>query len=592
MPVLAKDLASLGEPFTFFTLNSITMAAITIKAFASSDDAEIVWKYPKKITNCWGFAILRQKKGESKEVSDWVKSSVGFEDDTHKEFEFHDTTMWPIQKYSWTDFLVANGDTVRYKVIPMVNDGDKLVKDETNASDWSNWVAVTSDATDAFFNRGQVSSQFVAKRLANLPDKEKKKSLDEHLNDENSPLRTLMGGALLNAVYSILDEPKAAGNADVHLFAALYELNDVVLIKKLNALGKRAHVVLANGAFDKDDKDPQAPNAKLLTKVDLTRRIVGSPHFAHNKFVVLAHKKGKDFIPYKVLTGSTNWTHNGLFTQVNNAVILDDKEVAQYYFAEWNAIHADCNDPSHKLYNQPFRTFNTTSKKNTKGNIGTWFTPTKDLADMAEVLDLIAKAKKGILFLMFKPGTMDSAVLYKAIHARSKEKDPIFVNGVINTDPGGKKTPSIVFMNKGKEEQGSMAILTPSNIKKDFSFWEQELPAPMVTIHSKTILIDPFGDNPILVTGSHNMGNKASKSNDDNLNIIRGNKALAETYAVHMLSVYHHYRWRFYRSQVTNKAGEETSSKPLWKGLVRSDKWQDWFKSGPNKRELDFWMGK
>lgn len=571
---------------------TMAKATIVIKAFASSDDAEIVWKYPKKIANCWGFAILRQKKGESKEVSDWVKSSVGFEEEKHEEFAFHDTILWPIQKYSWTDFLVANGDTVRYKVIPMVHNGDKLEKDEANASDWSNWANVKSDATDAFFNRGQVSSQFVAKRLADLPDKEKKKSLDEHLNDEKSPLRSLMGGTLLQAVYSILDEPKAAGNNDVHLFAALYELNDGVLIKKLNALGKRAHVVLANGAFSAADADPQKANAKMLTKVDLTRRIVGSPHFAHNKFVVLARKKGKDFIPYKVLTGSTNWTHNGLFTQVNNAIILDDKEVAQYYMAEWNAIHADCTDDSGKLYNDPFDEFNATFKKNSKGTIETWFTPTKDQADMQEALKLIAGAKQGILFLMFKPGTIDSADLYMAIEKRSKEKDPIFVNGVINTDPGGKKKPTITFMNKGKAEKGDLFILTPSNIKNDFSFWKQELSPPMVTIHSKTILIDPFGDNPILITGSHNMGKKASRSNDDNLNIIRGNKALAETYAVHMLSVYHHYRWRFFRSKVTNKEGEEISTKPLWKGLVRSDKWQDWYKAGPNKRELDFWMGK
>src|SRR4030095_6078132 len=268
---------------------------VLVKAFASSDDAEIVWRYPARIKNCWGFAILRQKKGESEALSDWVKSSVGFEDDAHKEFEFHDSTMWPIQKYMWTDFLVKNGETVRYKIIPMIYENGQLVKDEKNSSDWSNWATIATDGTDAFFNRGLVSSQFVANRLMTLPAKEKKKSLVDHLNDPDSPLRELMGGELLNAVYSILDEPNSNETHNVHLFAALYELNDPVLIAKLNRLGKRANVILANGAFGPKDSDPQKDHAKNRTRVTLPRRIVSSPHFAHNKFVILARKKGKDF---------------------------------------------------------------------------------------------------------------------------------------------------------------------------------------------------------------------------------------------------------------------------------------------------------
>jgi len=565
---------------------------VLVKAFASSDDAEIVWRYPAKIKECWGFAILRQKKGESEALSDWVKSSVGFEDEAHKEFEFHDTTMWPIQKYMWTDFLVKNGETVRYKVIPMIYKNGQLVKDEKHSSDWSNWATIATDGTDAFFNRGLVSSQFVANRLMTLPAKEKKKSLDDHLNDPDSPLRELMGGELLNAVYSILDEPNSNGTHDVHLFAALYELNDPVLIAKLNRLGKRANVILANGAFGPKDSDPQKDNAKKLTKVNLTRRIVSSPHFAHNKFVILARKKGKNFEPYKVLTGSTNWTHNGLFTQVNNAVIINDKDVAAYYFEEWTKMKADCDDNGKGLYEKSYKDFNITVKKNKHAHIKTWFTPTNDEADMKEAISLIKNAQNGILFLMFKPGSLQSAVLYKTIYDRTKEKDPLFIHGIINADPGGKKNPTIQFVNKGSKQKGDLSIATPANIKDEFEFWSSELPPPLVTIHSKTILIDPFGKKPVLITGSHNMGNKASRSNDDNLNIIIGDRELAETYAVHMLSVYHHFRWRFYRSKITNKKGKETDAKPKWKGLVRNDKWQSWYSSGSNKREIDFWLGK
>src|SRR6185436_15084598 len=103
-------------------------------------------------------------------------------------------------------------------------------------------------------------------------------------------------------------------------------------------------------------------------------------------------------------------------------------------------------------------------------------------------------------------------------------------------------------INKNKVEPGDLNVVLPSGIDEDFQFWMQEVGKQNVTIHSKAIVIDPFGKKPILLTGSHNMGEKASRANDDNLNIIEGNPALVQAYTIHMLAVYHHYRWRFYRS--------------------------------------------
>ena len=40
-------------------------------------------------------------------------------------------------------------------------------------------------------------------------------------------------------------------------------------------------------------------------------------------------------------------------------------------------------------------------------------------------------------------------------------------------------------------------------------------------VHSKVILVDPFGADPVVLTGSHNLGPKASGTNDENLLIIR-----------------------------------------------------------------------
>jgi phosphatidylserine/phosphatidylglycerophosphate/cardiolipin synthase-like enzyme len=41
-------------------------------------------------------------------------------------------------------------------------------------------------------------------------------------------------------------------------------------------------------------------------------------------------------------------------------------------------------------------------------------------------------------------------------------------------------------------------------------------------IHDKIVVIDPFAENCVVITGSHNLGYKASYANDENMLIIKG----------------------------------------------------------------------
>src|SRR6185503_19808592 len=55
--------------------------------------------------------------------------------------------------------------------------------------------------------------------------------------------------------------------------------------------------------------------------------------------------------------------------------------------------------------------------------------------------------------------------------------------------------------------------------------WEHEmLKYGQAIIHDKIVVIDPLSDNCAVITGSHNLGYKASYANDENLLIVRGNK--------------------------------------------------------------------
>ena len=61
-----------------------------------------------------------------------------------------------------------------------------------------------------------------------------------------------------------------------------------------------------------------------------------------------------------------------------------------------------------------------------------------------------------------------------------------------------------------------------------------------------------------MITGSHNLGYKASYDNDENLVIIEGNKNLAVAYATHVLDVYDHFSWRYKVNTLGTKAADQS----------------------------------
>jgi phosphatidylserine/phosphatidylglycerophosphate/cardiolipin synthase-like enzyme len=84
------------------------------------------------------------------------------------------------------------------------------------------------------------------------------------------------------------------------------------------------------------------------------------------------------------------------------------------------------------------------------------------------------------------------------------------------------------------------------------------------------VVIDPLRADCHVILGSHNLGFKASYSNDENMLIVSGDRPLAEAYAVHILDVYDHYRFRAIETERQRKG------KKGWSGFLETDSnWQD-----------------
>ena len=577
--------------------------SIDLKVYNNGDHTALIWfpKNGKPIKDCRGFGIRRVLNGTESYLHNFVGFSETQVPDPANPWKF------PIQRYMWWDYKVIQGDVVQYSIVPVVGpDQTKLQLSPADASPLSDKITVSSSMSpnmNVYFNKGIVSAQWVSRALDKLGNNPKLKDV---ISDPKNELRVALSGMLRPALLDKLAEVKKNGG---QIYGSLYELNDPELLGALTALGKNCHLILANGAFKTntppDNDENMAIRKTLKNQVDLYDRLVQLGHFAHNKIIIFCDSKGT---PQSVLTGSTNWTITGLCTQANNGLIINDANLAAYYFSEWQQIKAAGSG-----YPASFATFNSTPKTLTidGAKVTQWFVPTTAAQDLEYARTLIRNAKDGILFLFFNPGVYADGIkpkvqwtLLQDIIDRHDQKsanyDPaLYIQGVVNQeingltspyDPAkavakksGKAAPPVSLIGGSAPGNLSPESMVPKNIKDKFFNWEKEIMNVGVHIHSKVIIVDPFGDHPVVMTGSHNLGFKASSKNDDNLCIIEGNGALAAAYAINIIATYQNYRW--------NANVEANRNNPkFWHGLEDDDTWQNSYLTGKDLAELNFWM--
>jgi phosphatidylserine/phosphatidylglycerophosphate/cardiolipin synthase-like enzyme len=570
-----------------------------LKVYTNEDDALLFWSVPKAIKHCRGFAINRRKKDPKGKLTDeFLPNRMGFENEKVPRAEAgkaitKPSTEWPFQRFSWTDHDADTGDTVSYRVIPVIRDGQgKLQLLEDEASKWSpkRTLGVTVDSSfKPFFNRGFVISQFMARFLADrdLTLPEFKKTIKDR---DDITIRRFLSGDLRMA---LIEELRAALKENTDVFAALFEVSDQELIDELAALGDKAHVVLANGSVKPkpgetasqartrdENEEARARLEAAGADVDPKNRFISPGALGHNKFFVRTDKDGK---PKSVWTGSTNWAPTGLCTQVNNGLLIEDPEIAEVYLRQWKRLRAAGSSFPKALVDE-----NTKPKQAGPDPSGVrttvWFTKTRKEADLEALREEVQAARDGILFLMFMPGL---AGLFSTVAARSAEPN-LYVRGVVSDLPKGPGDESEVEVNliDGTTHRPlDLDVIQPQGVRHPFANFAAEVTRSQfkahvghAIIHSKVVVIDPFSAEPTVITGSHNFSISASGKNDENFLIIKGDHELAEAYAVNILGAYAHYRWRSFLAHARRP----------FNGLKDNDRWMAPMLAN-NRRDLRFW---
>ncbi|MDZ4786802.1 MAG: phospholipase D-like domain-containing protein, partial [bacterium] len=237
------------------------------------------------------------------------------------------------------------------------------------------------------------------------------------------------------------------------------------------------------------------------------------------------------------------------------------------------------------------------NKINKKADLTLWFSPNtvqknkpKDATtpvDMQEVFDLIEKAKESVLYLVFNPGSPSIIDKIKEVAATRPHGKPLFVRGAVSD---AKIAASVTTNIVSSDILANPAtyyfdrVTGVAAIPGPFSYFEAELlKLGFSTIHDKLLVIDPFSDDCVVITGSHNLGYAASYKNDENMLIIKKDKAIAQAYAAHVLDIVNHFKWRYKLQDKILKAGAKTITQKEailskeWNDLSESDKWMNYY---------------
>ena len=656
----------------------------------------LAWDVRSPIEDCLGFMVTRvHETGDDAGTRRVLPAWLGFIGQSNPDWAPQDTSVWPVQRFDVRDLTLRRsrdtttvrptGFSVHYEVVPVgppapdrvtlepaldpTYQGAPVTLATIGEPTPTNSVEVTwahPGEITAVFNNGILSTQSLARQLG--PAAGALARLKAEIADPTSQIRAFLAGDVPETLSLLLERTKDHPGSAV--YAALYELTDPVLLPLLEeAVGDgRANVILATtgdtavtsaGAkatiWDAENDPARRRLHDAATRTGagtvIDRMFCNAGHIGHNKFVVYV----QDNHAASVITGSTNWTENGLCAQSNNAILVEQSDVADAYLRYWHRLADDPQPapipaqgldgngnpvvgsaPNDAVQGTALRTanaaVNTDAGPISKAAIRVWGAPVTTQSrvpqnpalpvDLADVYALMDGAQHAIFMLTFMPGKTvigtDPAtnVIAKAVELAVSRPELLITAAISSPDampqtanapepetytgPDGRphKLPPKAIWSPPETHRIVMVRAAARSIPYG-DLRPELLSAGFAIIHDKVVVVDPLDPvNCAVITGSHNLGYKASYANDDNLLMVRGNSSLSVAYAIHAFDLYEHYTSRGLledRLRADLKAGKyhslteaakahSTDASGIlhtpWKATPRSGGVRDYFLSG------------
>ena len=508
------------------------------------------------------------------------------------------TREHPVQSFVWDDFTTDPGAHYEYSFIPMKGTPGALEAMDPVTIAVDTEPLFSKGEHDIFFNRGVASSQAYTREFGNakpedLPPAKQKKALEW--------LSRRLDEAMVDFI--------AAAKEGDALRCCFYEFRYAPVLKALKeAIGREVDVKIIIDAKNKpaegrDGKPappfPRQDNLDFIKKAGISLnniilREARKNNIQHNKFMVLLRKKGKKLVPEETWTGSTNISDGGVHGQTNVGHWVRNADIAENFLAYWTLLSSDPGA-------QEGDDRSTSRKKNEELR--------QAVEELTKVPDSVTKVPKGIT-AVFSPRTDKTVLnLYFDLIDTAKTSGCITLAFTVSADFKKKlvehtSDSQIVFLLLEKEDKAKEGAKEPfvklnatNNVYQAFGAfiddpiynWAREtntrrldLNSHVMYIHSKFLLRDPLGTDPIVVTGSANFSAASTEQNDENMLIIRGDRRVADIYFTEFNRLFNHYYFRAVH-QSTSKSGFGNVEASLF--LDEGPEWLDKYKPGKLKQK-------
>jgi phosphatidylserine/phosphatidylglycerophosphate/cardiolipin synthase-like enzyme len=516
-------------------------------------------------------------------------------------YECNTTEFSPLQTFRWVhtpstnhninDWIFGN---YTYKITPRyLKEGILLPLNRDLTAELTIEVSpYKKDDLQIGFTRGFIESQAYTRHFGSnnktRPDKkelifkisqnsgplDKDKKKNPHLHDYTFETQhKWLGWQARQRIIELLDETVKDKNLSLDIFA--FDLNEPVICESILQLAGegRARVIL-------DDSDDHTKSSCLESVFDSDYRkgARDKTTIVRGHFSSLAHSKvfiqKRDNVAVKVLTGSTNFSTNGLYINANHVIIFNNEEVAALYEDAFNKSFGEAlmkefkktdvasKDNDFKTADLPEMTIR--FSPHNKEYAGTFFTA---------ISDKIKNAHSDVLFAIMKDNSASS--ILDAIRLQVKS-DKIFTYGI--TDVIGDKAD--IFLYKPDSKKGVRIAGKPGQYILPPPF-EPECSIPAISVHHKFVVVDFKGEKPVVYCGSSNLAFKPEQNNGDNLIEIRDRDAVT-VFAIEAIRLVDHFHFRN-RESLSNKKNSGKSSNTVY---LHGEDEKDWVDRYYNKNDL------
>lgn len=513
-------------------------------------------------------------------------------EDTH-------VTTWdhPIQSLVWDDFTAKPDHEYEYVFHPLKGKPKNLDRSAKPVSIRVKTEPLFSNGSgshDVFFNRGVASSQAYRRRFGNLrPDK--------MTPDKGEEARKWLTRDLKTAILQFIASAKKGDK----LRGCFYEFRYEPVAQALkDAIDRGVDVHLIIDGKVNAQSFPREENLKMLKKVRIpkkhyTLRQAKPNSIQHNKFIVLL-RRGKG--QAEVWTGSTNISEGGFTGQTNVGHWVRDNDIAKQYLAYWELIKTDpgaiaglgrseamkANKALHqavaKLHDVP-----TVLEKINNGSV-TVFSPRAG-SDILDLYVRLVDSGKTCCCITLAFGINDSFKQQLLDNTGMSHVVFMLLEKMDQQNPRSKKPfVRIGVANNVYQAWGSFLDDPVYQWARETNNRQLQLNQHVAYIHSKFLLMDPLGDDPIVVTGSANFSKASTNDNDENMLIIRGDKRVADIYFTEFNRLFNHYYFRSVLESLKKRGQKVNSDGSLF--LAETDKWLQKYKPKTlRSKRLNLYVG-